>query len=92
VCRILWLGLTVARERYYVLHKKIVSPNTLAKKSQFEFKILLVFFKNWNVTLVLRKKAFFPRRNLGKISENCDDNIEPRARRNGHTYILALST
>jgi hypothetical protein len=50
---------------------KIFSPKAFVKILAFLLKLLLVFAKIVIITLVFEK-------NLAKIAENCDHNINPR--------------
>jgi hypothetical protein len=53
---------------------KIFSTNTLAFLAQNKAKL----FKKLIITLVFEKKRQFFHRQLSKIAENCDHNIDPR--------------
>jgi hypothetical protein len=57
---------------------KIFSPKNLAEKLALWLKLLVVFAKIVIITLVFKKNAGFIAEKLGKITENCDNNIEPR--------------
>jgi hypothetical protein len=59
---------------------KIFSPKNFAKQLAFLTQKKLNFEKKLIITLVFEKKRQFFRRKLGKISENCDHNIDPRSR------------
>jgi hypothetical protein len=50
----------------------------LAEKLALWLKLLVVFAKIVIITLVFKKNAGFIAEKLGKITENCDNNIEPR--------------
>jgi hypothetical protein len=56
---------------------KIFSPKYLAKILAFRLKLQLVFAKKLIIALVFEKNANFFRRQLAKIAENCDHNINP---------------
>jgi hypothetical protein len=58
---------------------KIFSPKKFAKKLAFLTQNKAKLYKNLIITLVVEKNAIFCR-NLSKIAENCDRNIDPRSR------------
>jgi hypothetical protein len=54
----------------------IFSPKKSAKNSAFLTQSKAKLCKNLIITLVFEKNANFFRRNLAKIEENCDHNID----------------
>jgi hypothetical protein len=57
---------------------KIFLPKKSAKKLAFLTENKAKLCKILIITLVFEKNANFFRRNLSKIAENCDHNIDPR--------------